>query len=194
MTDVRIFRCPNCDMGFHSKHLLDKHVEKFCIGRQAAGDSFALNARHREQQGLQGRKVPRNTETPNHTRRQPNDPRVMRAHLGQQQPDFLSDRERNLLGGYELKGSPSDSRALRKLTEEFHKLRMSLENTVPTLQPLKPEEDASRRVSHQQGYRQRLQEMAKAHEHQVAAIQARNQHLEQQGEGRRRGAGTLPLC
>ncbi|XP_039342405.1 coiled-coil domain-containing protein 17 [Mauremys reevesii] len=183
---LRIFRCPSCDMGFRSKHLLDKHVEKFCIGRQAAGDSFALNARHREQQGLQGKKMPRNTETPDHTRRQLSDPQVRRVRLGQQPRDFLSDRERNLLGGYEPKGSPSDSRALRKLTEEFHKLRMSLEDSVPTLQPLKPEEDASRRISHRQGYRERLQEIAKAHEHQMADIQARNKHLEQQGEEIRR--------
>lgn len=56
------------------------------------------------------------------------------------------------------------------------------------------QEDASRRISHQQGYRERLQEIAKAHEHQVADIQARNRHLEQQGEGRRRGACMLPLC
>ncbi|XP_044882933.1 coiled-coil domain-containing protein 17 isoform X2 [Mauremys mutica] len=186
MMALRIFRCPSCDMGFRSKHLLDKHVEKFCIGRQAAGDSFALNARHREQQGLQGKKMPRNTETPDHTRRQLSDPQVRRVRLGQQPRDFLSDRERNLLGGYERKGSPSDSRALRKLTEEFHKLRMSLEDSVPTLQPLKPEEDASRRISHRQGYRERLQEIAKAHEHQMADIQARNKHLEQQGEEIRR--------
>uniref|UniRef100_A0A452I2L3 Coiled-coil domain containing 17 n=1 Tax=Gopherus agassizii TaxID=38772 RepID=A0A452I2L3_9SAUR len=49
------------------------------------------------------------------------------------------------------------------------------------------QEDASHRISHRQGYRERLQEIAKAHEHQMADIQARNQHLEQQGEGRRRG-------
>ncbi|TFK01730.1 secreted tolloid-like protein [Platysternon megacephalum] len=188
---LRIFRCPSCDMGFRSKHLLDKHVEKFCIGRQAAGDSFALNARHREQQGLQGKKMPRNTETPDHTQRQLSDPRVRRVRLGQQPQDFLSDRERNLLGGYELKGSPSDSRALRKLTEEFHKLRMSLEDTA--LQPLKPEEDASHRISHRQGYRERLQEIAKVHEHQMADIQARNQHLEQQGAEIRRRLSELTL-
>ncbi|XP_065409802.1 coiled-coil domain-containing protein 17 isoform X1 [Chrysemys picta bellii] len=189
MMALRIFRCPSCDMGFRSKHLLDKHMEKFCIGRQAAGDSFALNARHREQ----GKKMPRNTDTPDHTQRQLGDPRVRRVRLGQQPQDFLSDRERNLLGGYELKGSPSDSRALRKLTEEFHKLRMSLEDTVPALQPLKPEEDAGRRISHRQGYRERLQEIAKAHEHQMAAIQARNQHLEQQGEEIRRRLSELAL-
>nr|XP_042700972.1 coiled-coil domain-containing protein 17 isoform X2 [Chrysemys picta bellii] len=189
MMALRIFRCPSCDMGFRSKHLLDKHMEKFCIGRQAAGDSFALNARHREQ----GKKMPRNTDTPDHTQRQLGDPRVRRVRLGQQPQDFLSDRERNLLGGYELKGSPSDSRALRKLTEEFHKLRMSLEDTVPALQPLKPEEDAGRRISHRQGYKERLQEIAKAHEHQMAAIQARNQHLEQQGEEIRRRLSELAL-
>ncbi|XP_074987982.1 coiled-coil domain-containing protein 17 isoform X3 [Caretta caretta] len=193
MTDVRIFCCPSCDMGFRSKHLLDKHVEKFCIGSQAAGDSFSLHARHQEQHGLQGRKMPRNTETPDHTRRQLSSPRVRRVRLGQQPQDFLSHRERNLLGGYELKGSPSESQALRKLAEEFHKLRMSLEDTVPTLQPLKPEEDASRRISHQQGYRERLQEIAKAHEHQVADIQARNQHLEQQGEEIRRRLSELAV-
>ncbi|CAM2119151.1 unnamed protein product [Caretta caretta] len=180
-------------MGFRSKHLLDKHVEKFCIGSQAAGDSFSLHARHQEQHGLQGRKMPRNTETPDHTRRQLSSPRVRRVRLGQQPQDFLSHRERNLLGGYELKGSPSESQALRKLAEEFHKLRMSLEDTVPTLQPLKPEEDASRRISHQQGYRERLQEIAKAHEHQVADIQARNQHLEQQGEEIRRRLSELAV-
>ncbi|XP_043377543.1 coiled-coil domain-containing protein 17 isoform X3 [Chelonia mydas] len=193
MTDVRIFSCPSCDMGFRSKHLLDKHVEKFCIGSQAAGDSFSLHARHQEQHSLQGRKMPRNTETPDHTWRQLSDPRVRRVRLGQQPQDFLSHRERSLLGGYELKGSPSESQALRKLAEEFHKLRMSLEDTVPTLQPLKQEEDASRRISHQQGYRERLQEIAKAHEHQVADIQARNRHLEQQGEEIRRRLSELAV-
>ncbi|XP_032660434.2 coiled-coil domain-containing protein 17 isoform X1 [Chelonoidis abingdonii] len=182
MMTLRIFRCPSCDMGFRSKHLLDKHVEKFCIGHQVAGNPSALNARYQEQQGLQGKKMPKNTETPDHKQRQLSDPQVRRVHLGQQPRDFLSDHERNLLAGSERKGSPSDSRALRKLTEEFHKLRMSLEDTVPTLQPLKPEEDASRQISHRQGYRERLQEIAKAHEHQMASIQARNQHLEQQGE------------
>ncbi|XP_067423919.1 coiled-coil domain-containing protein 17 [Emydura macquarii macquarii] len=257
--DVGIFHCPSCDMGFRSKHLLGKHVEKFCIGGQAAADTFIPKARHWEQQG---RKMLRNAETPDHAvgqypqeqavlggpllhsaigkrekllcsplglalgsgyeplrepalegavhpltetycctrllavsvgqRQQLSDLRGRRARLGQPQ-DILSEQERRLLGGYDFKGSPSDSQALKKLTEEFHKLRLSLEGTVPTLRPLQPEEDASRRISHRQEYRERLQEMAEAHEHHVADIQAKNQHLEQQREEIRRRLSELAI-
>ncbi|XP_074859343.1 coiled-coil domain-containing protein 17 [Carettochelys insculpta] len=178
MTDVGIFRCSACDMGFLSKHLLDKHVEKFCIGRQAASHSLALDAKG---QALQGRKHPRNTQTPDRMRRPLGDPGAKGARLGQQQGS-LSEQERNLLGGADRQRSASDSQALRRLTEEFHKLRLSLADTVPVLQPLKPEEDASQRVSHRQEYQERRQAMAKVHKHQVADIQARSQRLEQQRE------------
>ncbi|KYO48009.1 coiled-coil domain-containing protein 17 isoform D [Alligator mississippiensis] len=116
-------------MGFRSRPLLEKHVEKFCIGGRAASDSLVPNSRYPERQGRQGRKEPRKPETPNDT---------------------------------------------------FHKLRMSLEDAVPTRRFLQPEEETSPWIPLHAAYRQRLADLADSHEYYMADIQARNQRLEEQ--------------
>ncbi|XP_042318892.1 coiled-coil domain-containing protein 17-like [Sceloporus undulatus] len=149
MTDSVVFHCPNCEMGFHSSRLLEKHMERFCIGRETA-------TYHQPQASKPKRHNLRNLED---------------EEYKQQGPGLRS---------LDSTGGVSNSQTLKKLTEEFQKLRMSLEDTLPTFRMLQTKNDNTQQILHQQEYWQRQQQMAEMHERQLADIQARNQHLEQQ--------------
>ncbi|KAJ6659442.1 hypothetical protein lerEdw1_018676 [Lerista edwardsae] len=175
MTDLVVFHCPTCEMGFRSRRLLEKHVEKFCIGKET---TIAVDARHRNRQTPCQGKEPKKTETPDSMYHQLQEPRAKRHHLREWQ-DGEYEQQAYHLKSLDLTGSVSDSQALKKLTKEFHKLRMSLEDTHPTFRTFRAE-DNDHRILHQQEYWQRQQQMVEAHERQLADIQARNQYLEQQ--------------
>ncbi|XP_060629358.2 coiled-coil domain-containing protein 17 [Anolis sagrei] len=149
MTDLVVFRCPSCEMGFHSRKLLEKHMEKFCIGRDT-------------------------TLYP-----EPEASKPKRYHMKN-----LEDEE-NKQQGSDLRsldhtGSLSNSQMLKKLTEEFQKMRMSLEDTLPAFRTLQTKDSDMQQIHYQQEYWQRHQQIAEIHERQLADIQSRNQHLEQQ--------------
>ncbi|XP_053326312.1 coiled-coil domain-containing protein 17 [Spea bombifrons] len=158
MADLGSHRCRYCNMAFRSYALLEKHKEKFCIGGRG-GD-------------LSGRGLPRTTETPDYRTRES----IARLRVAE---SLLSEREQHLLDGYGRPDAASDSRALKHLTEEFHKLRQSLEVTVPSLRSIQFQEEAS---PWDREYRERMQEMAEAHERHLADLQTRNQALELQRE------------
>ncbi|XP_018427500.1 PREDICTED: coiled-coil domain-containing protein 17 [Nanorana parkeri] len=170
MEDLGSHRCHNCHMMFRSLPLLEKHREKFCIGSQI-GDPTVLRSRY-VSSPLPGRDGPRLAATPDFTTRES----VARLRARENR---LNEREQRLIGGYDgpLDG---DSKALRSLTEEFHKLRKSLEVSLPTLRSFQG--DPGLHPPWDREYRDRMLEMAEAHDRQLAAIQARNQALEVQRE------------
>ncbi|XP_069498487.1 uncharacterized protein [Ambystoma mexicanum] len=68
----------------------------------------------------------------------------------------------------------------------FHKLRMSIEDTVPNLISSQPKADITPRLQLGREYKERLQEMSDAHERHLADIQERNRNLELQRDDIRR--------
>ncbi|XP_068095596.1 coiled-coil domain-containing protein 17 isoform X2 [Hyperolius riggenbachi] len=160
MDDLGSYRCHNCNMAFRSYPLLEKHREKFCIGSKI-GDPTVLSSgaftHLPDAQDLKTRDS------------------VVRLRARE---SLLNEREQRLMDA--PLDSVSDSKALRSLTEEFHKLRKSLEVSVPTLRSFQG--DTSLCPPWDREYRERMFEMAEAHERHLADIQARNQALEMQRE------------
>ncbi|XP_040190306.1 coiled-coil domain-containing protein 17-like [Rana temporaria] len=166
MADLGSHRCHNCNMTFRSRSLLEKHREKFCIGSQI-GDPTVLRSRY------VSTSLPRQADTPDFTTREG----VARLRARENR---LSERERHLMGGYD--GPPegvTDSKALKSLTEEFHKLRKSLEVSLPPLRSFQGDPGG---LYWDREYRDRMLEMTEAHDRQLADIQARNRSLEMQRE------------
>ncbi|XP_063795456.1 uncharacterized protein LOC134957448 isoform X2 [Pseudophryne corroboree] len=178
MADLGSLRCHNCNMIFRSFPLLEKHKEKFCIGSQI-GDPTVLSSRYvapGARVHLPGIDIPRMTETPEFKTRDSIARLMARENL-------LNEREQRLMGGYNgHMGSVSDSKALRNLTDEFHKLRKSLEVSVPTLRSFQLQGEPGLSLQWDREYRERMQDVAEAHERHLADIQARNQALEMQRE------------
>ncbi|XP_026563120.1 coiled-coil domain-containing protein 17 [Pseudonaja textilis] len=181
MTDITFFHCRNCEMGFRSRQLLEKHMEKFCIGRE-----MAMNIKYRHRQTQHKGKEPKKTEmadTMLHVSKPERDNfRYVKGNgEHEQQVHNVRSSDDN--------GRASDNQALKKLTEEFHKLRMSLEGTLPTFRTLQNENQ----IVHQQEFCQRQRQIVEAHERQLAEIQASNQHLEQQKDEIRTRLSELKL-
>ncbi|XP_075177287.1 coiled-coil domain-containing protein 17 [Anomaloglossus baeobatrachus] len=177
MADLGSHRCRSCNMLFRSFALLEKHKEKFCIGSQI-GDPSVLSSRYpgpgAPTRLSGGREFPRTAETPDFQTRDS----IARLRAKE---TLLNEREQRLMGEYGVQpGSLTDSKALRNLTEEFHKLRKSLEVSVPTLRSFQGEHGLSTHWDRE--YRERILEMTEAHERHLADIQARNQALEVQRE------------
>ncbi|XP_054837255.1 coiled-coil domain-containing protein 17 isoform X2 [Eublepharis macularius] len=183
MTDLVVFHCPSCEMRFRSRQLLEKHMEKFCIGREIVND-----ARDRKRQG----KEPKQKDTPNSTYLQLQEPKAKTHHFMHWENE-AHEQQAHHLRSFHHTGNASDSQALKKLTEEFHKLRMSLEDTLPTFKTFQAEDKNRHQMLHQQEFWQRQQQMAEAHEHQLADIQARNQYLEQQKDEIHRRLSEMKL-
>uniref|UniRef100_A0ABM5G7L3 Coiled-coil domain-containing protein 17 isoform X1 n=2 Tax=Pogona vitticeps TaxID=103695 RepID=A0ABM5G7L3_9SAUR len=176
MTDPAAFHCPNCEMSFRSRRLLEKHMDKFCIGQET---TTVTGAKHQNRQAMHKRKEPKKAETPDslyHEQQAPKPKRHQPRHFEEEEYRQQTAHLRSL----DYAGSVSDSQALKKLTEEFQKLRKSLENTHSTFRNFQTEKDNRYQSLHQWEYWQRQQQMAEAHERQLAVIQARSQHLEQQ--------------
>uniref|UniRef100_A0A8C5QGT9 Coiled-coil domain-containing protein 17 n=1 Tax=Leptobrachium leishanense TaxID=445787 RepID=A0A8C5QGT9_9ANUR len=174
MADLGTFRCHHCHMTFRTLPLLEKHREKFCLGGQT-GDPTALSPRHLNPASyVPARGAPRMAETPDFRVRD------SYAHLRARE-ELLNDREQQLVG-LAPRDSLSDSRALRNLTEEFHKLRKSLDVSLPSLRPYQLQDGTGLHSPWDREFRDRMQEMAEAHERQLADIQSRNQTLELQRE------------
>ncbi|KAG8437039.1 hypothetical protein GDO86_007935 [Hymenochirus boettgeri] len=173
MARMEYYHCHNCNMGFRSYKLLEKHKEKFCIGSNI-GDSTILSSQYLnggDNFHLHGRMA----KSPDFTTKDS----ITRLRS---KKTFLTEREQQLLGEYGHSDSVSDMKGLRSLTDEFHKLRKSLEETVPTLRSLQFQAEVNSSVQWEHNYRERMQEMAEAHERLLSDIQTRNQSLEHQRE------------
>eukprot|EP00062_Callorhinchus_milii_P014518 gi/632963943/ref/XP_007898159.1/ PREDICTED: coiled-coil domain-containing protein 17 [Callorhinchus milii] len=192
--DLGDFRCRECKMNFRSPVLLEKHRDKFCIGGYVE-DSCMLNQRLREclpKDSVDGNNTwsvsePRKSETPDHMDQRRKRERL-RQHDRDKPPDnnSFNEREQNLLRGHQSEIRLSDNQALRKLTDEFHKLRLSIQENRPTSKPSEEEDEISPRINRDSEHRERLREIAVAHGQHLADIQARNQNLELQREEIRR--------
>ncbi|XP_026789426.3 coiled-coil domain-containing protein 17 [Pangasianodon hypophthalmus] len=156
------FSCPDCNMAFRSFDLLDKHKSRFCIG-SAIGDPTVLRRGRveiSEPEKVDLRALrPRKTKTPD------------LIHLSEQRDKLLRQTERR-----ETHREPSvaDSLAFNRLTHEFHKLRMSIEESLPRrhtegMYPGRKWADGKR-----------LQEVCEHHEQKLAEIRAHTTELEQQ--------------
>ncbi|XP_077190107.1 coiled-coil domain-containing protein 17 isoform X2 [Paroedura picta] len=187
MADLVAFYCPSCEMRFRSRPLLKKHMEKFCIGREIAD-----NARDQKGQTLRRGKEPKQMKTPDSMNHQLQDPKAKTHHLRHRE-NGSDDQQTYHLRSFDHAGNASDSQMLKKLTEEFYKLRMSLEDTLPTFKTSQAEDENRHQMLHQQDFWQCQQQMAEAHEHQLADIQARNQYLEQQRDEIRRRLSEMKL-
>ncbi|XP_073499706.1 coiled-coil domain-containing protein 17 isoform X2 [Phyllobates terribilis] len=179
MSDLGSHRCHNCNMAFRSFSLLEKHREKFCIGSQI-GDPTVLSSRYAgtgvHPRVSAAREFPRIAETPDFQTRDS----IARLRAKE---NLLNEREQLLMGEYGAQpGTLTDSRALMTLTEEFHKLRKSLEVSVPTLRSIQLQGEHGLSSHWDREYRERVLEMTEAHERHLADIQARNQALEMQRE------------
>ncbi|XP_072918544.1 coiled-coil domain-containing protein 17 [Hemitrygon akajei] len=164
MVDSGNFHCHNCNMNFRSLGLLEKHKDKFCIG-SCVEDSFLLNENPRNSlPGNHGNKISRINET-----RKINIPNHMEREL--KLPQFRQPED-----------SLSDSRAFRKLTDEFHKLQMSIEGSLPTYRSWQEESEVSPRVQREWEHLERVREISEMHGRYLADIQARNRELEEQRE------------
>ncbi|KAG8555066.1 hypothetical protein GDO81_017570 [Engystomops pustulosus] len=177
MADLGSHRCRTCNMIFRSLPLLEKHREKFCIGNQK-GDPPVLGPRYISAGGHTrlsgGRDLPLRAETPDFTTRDSLARLLERENL-------LNEREQRLMGEYGGQpGGLTDSRALKNLTEEFHKLRKSLEVSVPTLRSFQGDQVLSSPWDRDTG--EEYVERSRGHERHLADIQARNQALEVQRE------------
>ncbi|XP_063153879.1 coiled-coil domain-containing protein 17 [Candoia aspera] len=185
MTDTVFFHCPNCEMGFRSRRLLEKHMEKFCIGQEMATD-----VKYQNRQAQHKGKEPKKAEMADsmlHVSKPTRD--HIRHNKGDGEPE--PEQQLHSIRSFDHAGSVSDNQALKKLTEEFHKLRISLEGTLPTFRTVQVGNE--NQILHQQEYCQRQRQMVEAHERQLSEIQARNQHLEQQKDEIRRRLSELKL-
>ncbi|XP_070795714.1 coiled-coil domain-containing protein 17 [Pituophis catenifer annectens] len=181
MTDKTFFHCCNCEMGFRSRRLLEKHTEKFCIGRE-----MAMNIKYRHRQAQHKGKEPKKTEMADsmlHVSK------LERDNFRYVKGNGEHEQQVHNVRSSDDSGRVSDNQALKKLTEEFHKLRTSLEGTLPTFRTLQNENQ----IPHQQEYCQRHKQIVDAHERQLAEIQASNQHLEQQKDEIRTRLSELKL-
>ncbi|KAM9531055.1 coiled-coil domain-containing protein 17-like isoform 2-T2 [Salvelinus alpinus] len=174
MESLGEFRCRECSMAFRSLGLLEKHKALFCIG-SSIGDPMVLRQEQPERKGL----YPKPARTPDLIRL-----REQRGtHLQNMQARTI-DTERRAGKEDKLRGSVSESPALRNLTNEFHKLRMSIEGSMPNLPNLPTEteglEDQVQVLGRKCAHRERLREIAEQHDQQLAEIQTHNHLLEQQ--------------
>ncbi|XP_014024204.1 coiled-coil domain-containing protein 17 [Salmo salar] len=170
------FRCRECSMAFRTLGLLEKHKALFCIG-SSIGDPMVLRQEQPERKGL----YPKPARTPDLIRL-----REQRGMHLQNMQGRTNDTERRAGKEDNLRGSVSESLALRNLTNEFHKLRMSIEGSMPNLPkwPTETEglEDQVQVLGRKCAHRERMREMAEQHEQQLAEIQTHNHLLEQQRE------------
>ncbi|XP_070688344.1 coiled-coil domain-containing protein 17-like [Pempheris klunzingeri] len=184
--------CGDCNMVFRSTGLLEKHKALFCIGSRVGHlrvqrHSSELLMRHKP-----GSVDPQQTKTPDLFQLRDQRRNATRWRSADAKPKDMPSR------------SQTDSAALQDLPDEFHKLRMSIEEKLPIWSKrttdtevlyqgsssLSPHTASSfyslyffKTNGHQLGHRERLKEMrelAMLHERQLALIHGHNQQLEQQ--------------
>ncbi|XP_048395318.2 coiled-coil domain-containing protein 17 [Stegostoma tigrinum] len=187
--DVGNFLCDNCNMNFRSLTLLEKHKDKFCVGSYAE-DSYLVTTKSRDCQpkspahGINRWRAndPKETQTTYNM-----DKENKKGRFHQQKGEVnhldispLSEREWKLLQGQQPEINLSDGRTFRRLTDEFHKLRMSIEENLPTYRSWQGEHKMSPRAQRDWEHQERMREIAEVHGRQLADIQARNKDLEQQ--------------
>ncbi|XP_060934148.1 coiled-coil domain-containing protein 17 [Limanda limanda] len=160
--------CRACHMVFRSTRLLEKHTAMFCIGGGAERESGG------------GGVDAKQTRAP--------DP--VQTRIQRRIPITRSRAEAELESRAEDKraSAQTDAAALRNLTDEFHRLRMSIEENIPNWSG--SSEPSPRHLGHTEGLKE-MREMATLHQRQVALIHAHNRQLEQQRDERAHQVSVL---
>ncbi|XP_044217684.1 coiled-coil domain-containing protein 17 [Thunnus albacares] len=157
--------CGVCHMVFRSTGLLEKHKALFCIGSEVGH----LRVRRHSSEILirdnAGDVHPKQTRTPD---------------LVQLRGQWKNITRWRSVDAEPKSGKAEESAALQNLTDEFHKLRMSVEEILPNGSKRRTDTEAcGRQLGHTDRLKE-MREMAALHEHQLALIHAHNQQLEQQ--------------
>ncbi|KAM7388170.1 hypothetical protein PAMP_024368 [Pampus punctatissimus] len=158
--------CGVCNMVFRSTGLLEKHKALLCIGSEVGHLRVRRHSSEILIRNNAGNVHPKQTRTPDLVQ--------------------LRGQRRNITKWTSVDAEPKsrradESAALQNLTDEFHKLRMSVEGIFPNWSKRSTNTEVCGRQP--QGHTDRLKEMremAAHHEHQLALIHAHNQQLEQQ--------------
>ncbi|KAI7807485.1 putative coiled-coil domain-containing protein 17 [Triplophysa rosa] len=162
MEGLREFSCESCKMPFHSVGLLNKHEAKFCIGTDFK-DPVAL------WRGRMGRiEIEQaSMKTMRSTRARTPDSIIDQMNQPVDQKESPPAKPRDVL---------LENNTLSKLTEEFQKLRMSIEESLTTRQT---EKQSS---FQQRGDEEKALQLSKIHKKRLAEIRAYNQRLEKERE------------
>ncbi|XP_055364604.1 coiled-coil domain-containing protein 17 [Betta splendens] len=168
--------CGECKMAFRSAELLAKHKAKFCVGSEVHHLRVHTHSSPVVLRNNGGAIEPRQTRT---------------ADLVQ-----TGGQQRTTTGGRSTEAEPESSRGrntadgVALLTDQFQKLRVSIEETL--IHTSKRASDAG--VSGQQlGHSERLErmrDMATLHERQLAMIRVQHKQLEQQRDELSHQAGV----
>ncbi|XP_035813588.1 coiled-coil domain-containing protein 17 [Amphiprion ocellaris] len=169
--------CRDCNMLFHSTRLLEKHKVLLCIGSEAGHLRVQRHSSEPRRRNKAGGVDPKQTRTPDLVQLRGQQRNKSRWRNVDAEPK--SPRVEDKPGTCQR-----DSAALHNLTEEFHKLRMSIEENLPKWSKRTNDSEVGSTVSGSQlGHSERLKEMremASVHERHLALIHAQNQQLEQQ--------------
>uniref|UniRef100_A0A8C4HP84 Coiled-coil domain-containing protein 17 n=1 Tax=Dicentrarchus labrax TaxID=13489 RepID=A0A8C4HP84_DICLA len=165
--------CGDCNMVFRSTGLLEKHKALFCIGSEAG---HLRVQRHSSELLVRDRPRcvdPKQTRTPDLVQLRGQRRNVTRW-------TSIDAKSKSARAEDKPATSQTDSAALQNLTDEFHKLRVSIEENLPNWSKRTTDTEASgRQLGHSERLKE-MREMATLHERQLALIHAHNQQLEQQ--------------
>ncbi|KAF7656559.1 hypothetical protein LDENG_00039490 [Lucifuga dentata] len=161
-------------MVFRSTGLLEKHKALFCIGSDAGHLRVPRQSSEHRLRENGGGVYPRQSRTPD----------LVQLRSQQSIIKWKDVNGQPKSGRMEAKAAASqtDRVALQTLTNEFHKLRKSIEEGLPNWTKRTTDTDTEvcgRQLGHS-GRLKEMREMAKVHEKQLALIQAHNQNLEEQ--------------
>ncbi|XP_040896864.1 coiled-coil domain-containing protein 17 [Toxotes jaculatrix] len=166
--------CGACNMVFRSTELLEKHKTLLCIGSEVGSLPVQTHSSEIVMRNNGGGGVdPIQTRTPDLVQMRGQRRSTIRWRSVDAEPKSGRAEDK-------LATSQTDSAALQNLTDEFHKLRMSIAENLPTWSKRTTDTEASgRHLGHSERLRE-MREMAMLHERQLALIHAHNQRLEQQ--------------
>ncbi|XP_051233107.1 coiled-coil domain-containing protein 17 isoform X2 [Dicentrarchus labrax] len=179
--------CGDCNMVFRSTGLLEKHKALFCIGSEAG---HLRVQRHSSELLVRDRPRcvdPKQTRTPDLVQLRGQRRNVTRW-------TSIDAKSKSARAEDKPATSQTDSAALQNLTDEFHKLRVSIEENLPNWSKRTTDTEvgsmfllsafrlflaSGRQLGHSERLKE-MREMATLHERQLALIHAHNQQLEQQ--------------
>ncbi|XP_076581937.1 coiled-coil domain-containing protein 17 [Chaetodon auriga] len=165
--------CGDCNMMFRSAGLLEKHKALFCTG----SDAGHLQVQRHSSELLTGDKPgcvdPKQTRTPDLVKLRGQSRNMTRWRSADVKPKSARVEDVPEAG-------QTGSAALQDLTDEFHMLRMSIEDNLTSWSKRTTDTEAcGRQLGHSERLKE-MREMATLHERQLALIHAHNQQLEQQ--------------
>uniref|UniRef100_UPI003AAEB8B1 coiled-coil domain-containing protein 17-like n=1 Tax=Centroberyx gerrardi TaxID=166262 RepID=UPI003AAEB8B1 len=180
--------CGDCSMVFHSIGLLEKHKARFCIGSDIGHPGVPRQSSEHIIRDNGGGFHPKQTRTPDLVQL-----RGQQIHQQQRNIRWRDVDAEPKPGRAEDQpvASQTESVALQTLTDEFHKLRMSIEESLPNWTKWTTDTEVCDRQLGRSEKLKEMREMAELHERQLAQIHAHNQHLELQREELARQLGVL---